>query len=302
MLVSVPVELRQCVGLVELSLEHNKLDHPLLDFRVMAELQILRLFSNPLDSCLRSCHCTSFITCPLALSRLWLMKISLNMLIKTQAECLSLYIPFFVLTPPFASLCTGQDNNARLVDVDLISMSHAPEELVPTLQVVVTLAFVSDTFAQKMLNKDVSCAHENPEGFDREGKLRPICGGGRFDRLLSTFGGEDIPACGSGFGDAVIVEEGVLGGSDDLMFGRDNQAASGKVLPTTILGTPQSFDVEPSQPETKNNTVDEIEGIEVEESVSADNVHLLDKFLPPPPKAKCSEDLQVKSPFYVRDC
>ncbi|KAL6523290.1 hypothetical protein OROGR_016893 [Orobanche gracilis] len=44
------------------------------------------------------------------------------------------------------------------------------------------------------------------EGFDREGKLRAICGGGRYDRLLSTFGGEDLPACGFGFGDAVVVE------------------------------------------------------------------------------------------------
>lgn len=44
------------------------------------------------------------------------------------------------------------------------------------------------------------------QGFDREGKLRAICGGGRYDRLLSTFGGEDVPACGFGFGDAVIVE------------------------------------------------------------------------------------------------
>ncbi|KAK8575402.1 hypothetical protein V6N12_063077 [Hibiscus sabdariffa] len=49
MLVSVPAELRQCVGLVELSLEHNKLVRPLLDFRAMAELEILRLFGNPLE-------------------------------------------------------------------------------------------------------------------------------------------------------------------------------------------------------------------------------------------------------------
>ncbi|KAJ0082210.1 hypothetical protein Patl1_11086 [Pistacia atlantica] len=49
MLVSVPVELRECVRLVELSLEHNKLVRPLLDFRAMAELQILRLFGNPLE-------------------------------------------------------------------------------------------------------------------------------------------------------------------------------------------------------------------------------------------------------------
>ncbi|CAN4086683.1 unnamed protein product [Withania somnifera] len=47
---------------------------------------------------------------------------------------------------------------------------------------------------------------ELSQGFDREGKLRAICGGGRYDRLLSTFGGDDLPACGFGFGDAVIVE------------------------------------------------------------------------------------------------
>ncbi|OMP08657.1 hypothetical protein COLO4_06246 [Corchorus olitorius] len=61
MLVSVPVELRQCVRLVELALEHNTLDCPLLDFSAMTELLIL-------------------------------------------------------------SLCTGQDYNARLVDMDMISM------------------------------------------------------------------------------------------------------------------------------------------------------------------------------------
>ncbi|KAF3505512.1 hypothetical protein F2Q69_00008498 [Brassica cretica] len=44
------------------------------------------------------------------------------------------------------------------------------------------------------------------EGFDRKGNLRAICGGGRYDRLLPTYGGDDIPACGFGFGDAVIVE------------------------------------------------------------------------------------------------
>lgn len=44
------------------------------------------------------------------------------------------------------------------------------------------------------------------EAFDRGASLRAICGGGRYNRLLSTFGGEDIPACGFGFGDAVIVE------------------------------------------------------------------------------------------------
>ena len=44
------------------------------------------------------------------------------------------------------------------------------------------------------------------EALSTEGELRAICGGGRYDRLLSTFGGKDVPACGFGFGDAVIVE------------------------------------------------------------------------------------------------
>jgi len=44
------------------------------------------------------------------------------------------------------------------------------------------------------------------EAFDRGATLRAICGGGRYDRLLSTFGGKDIPACGFGFGDVVITE------------------------------------------------------------------------------------------------
>ena len=44
------------------------------------------------------------------------------------------------------------------------------------------------------------------EGFDRKRELRAICGGGRYDKLLESFGGDAIPAVGFGFGDAVIVE------------------------------------------------------------------------------------------------
>lgn len=41
---------------------------------------------------------------------------------------------------------------------------------------------------------------------DRAGKLRAIAGGGRYDSLLSAYGGESIPAVGFGFGDVVILE------------------------------------------------------------------------------------------------
>lgn len=44
------------------------------------------------------------------------------------------------------------------------------------------------------------------EAFDRKGVLRAVAGGGRYDKLLETFGGEPTSAAGFGFGDAVIVE------------------------------------------------------------------------------------------------
>lgn len=44
------------------------------------------------------------------------------------------------------------------------------------------------------------------EGFDRSGELRAIFGGGRYDKLLGTFGGDNLAAAGFGFGDAVIME------------------------------------------------------------------------------------------------
>lgn len=45
------------------------------------------------------------------------------------------------------------------------------------------------------------------EGFDKKGQLRAICGGGRYDNLLSSMGAaQSVPAVGFGFGDAVITE------------------------------------------------------------------------------------------------
>jgi len=46
------------------------------------------------------------------------------------------------------------------------------------------------------------------EAFDREGELRAIMGGGRYDRLLELYGGPkcQIPCVGFGFGDCVIME------------------------------------------------------------------------------------------------
>jgi histidyl-tRNA synthetase len=44
------------------------------------------------------------------------------------------------------------------------------------------------------------------ELFDREGELRAICGGGRYDRLLELVGGDPLPAVGFGMGDVVLGE------------------------------------------------------------------------------------------------
>jgi histidyl-tRNA synthetase len=44
------------------------------------------------------------------------------------------------------------------------------------------------------------------EIFDRAGELRAICGGGRYDRLLSAVSGADLPAVGFGMGDVVLAE------------------------------------------------------------------------------------------------
>ncbi len=44
------------------------------------------------------------------------------------------------------------------------------------------------------------------ELFDTKGEFRAICGGGRYDDLLSTIGGVDLPALGFGMGDVVLTE------------------------------------------------------------------------------------------------
>jgi histidyl-tRNA synthetase len=44
------------------------------------------------------------------------------------------------------------------------------------------------------------------ELFDARGELRAICGGGRYDNLLQSLGGVDLPALGFGMGDVVLGE------------------------------------------------------------------------------------------------
>ncbi|MEE2673667.1 MAG: histidine--tRNA ligase [Myxococcota bacterium] len=77
------------------------------------------------------------------------------------------------------------------------------------------------------------------EAFDTQGKLRSICGGGRYDRLLETLGGPALPAVGFGMGDVVLTEllgdKGLLpeipAGVDDVVFafGDDERLAAVRV-------------------------------------------------------------------------
>ena len=91
------------------------------------------------------------------------------------------------------------------------------------------------------------------EAFDRKGELRAIAGGGRYDKLLETFGGDPTPAAGFGFGDAVIVEllkeRNILpsfepAGIDTVVFAMNEEMYSYAVgAATTLRKAGQSVDV-----------------------------------------------------------
>ena len=65
------------------------------------------------------------------------------------------------------------------------------------------------------------------EVHDRNGELRAVCGGGRYDKLIGSMGGKDLPATGFGFGDMVVLEllssKGLVpnlqSGVSDVVFG-----------------------------------------------------------------------------------
>lgn len=68
-----------------------------------------------------------------------------------------------------------------------------------------------------------------------------------------------------------------------------------QVLTSSSQETPQLFD--PSHSDTVNNDVHDSEGGDANGDLLEEqkDVDPLDQFLPPPPKAKCSEELQVSS-------
>ena len=85
-----------------------------------------------------------------------------------------------------------------------------PEVLEPLQQV---LALMQDTSMGAYLQFDISIVRGLSyytgtvfEVNSPDKAHRAICGGGRYDSLLSTYGGESIPAVGFGFGDVVILD------------------------------------------------------------------------------------------------
>jgi len=68
------------------------------------------------------------------------------------------------------------------------------------------------------------------EMYDRKGALRALCGGGRYDDLLESVGGQAMPAVGFGLGEAVLVE--LLEARDRLPVGPSRCAAY--VIPVSV--------------------------------------------------------------------
>ena len=90
------------------------------------------------------------------------------------------------------------------------------------------------------------------EARDRAGELRAICGGGRYDKLLSTLGGKDLPATGFGFGDMVIMEllaekglvPELIGGVDDVVISLSPELRNAAMsVATSLRSTGKSVDL-----------------------------------------------------------
>jgi histidyl-tRNA synthetase len=90
------------------------------------------------------------------------------------------------------------------------------------------------------------------EAHDRAGELRAICGGGRYDKLLSTLGSKDLPATGFGFGDMVIMEllaekglvPELIGGVDDVVISLSPELRNAAMsVATSLRNTGKSVDL-----------------------------------------------------------
>lgn len=111
------------------------------------------------------------------------------------------------------------------------------------------------------------------ELFDAKGELRAICGGGRYDTLLESLGGANLPALGFGMGDVVLGEllkergllaipEGsgadlfIVGGNGVLQHGIADALRLASTLRAAGLSVDYSLNAEVYQTRASRNQVD----------------------------------------------
>ncbi|NUQ21523.1 MAG: hypothetical protein HOQ09_11235 [Gemmatimonadaceae bacterium] len=73
------------------------------------------------------------------------------------------------------------------------------------------------------------------ELFDARGEFRAIAGGGRYDTLLASLGGADLPALGFGMGDVVLGE---------LLRARGLMRVSAKAIDVWVAGGERTVDLQ----------------------------------------------------------
>jgi len=129
--------------------------------------------------------------------------------------------PAQVSSEKLAALGIGGDAAARIIaitDVSFAELSAAvrgtaaasvAEEFAHFLRYVPALLGGDDSWLRLDLSIVRGLAYYTGivfELFDRSGQFRAICGGGRYDTLLQSLGGADMPALGFGMGDVVLGE------------------------------------------------------------------------------------------------
>lgn len=104
-------------------------------------------------------------------------------------------------------------NNARDLSAIETEFAGSPDAIEEVSRMRVYLGFLNALGVGDWVDFDLSIVRGLAyytgkvfELFDAKGEFRAICGGGRYDDLLSTIGGVDLPALGFGMGDVVLTE------------------------------------------------------------------------------------------------
>ncbi len=129
--------------------------------------------------------------------------------------------PTEVSTEKLAALGLSVDAIARIVTIASVGMDEVKERLAGSAAAPFAAEFERYlAYAATLLGGDASWLRLDLsivrglayytgivfELFDRSGEFRAICGGGRYDALLESLGGADMPAVGFGMGDVVLGE------------------------------------------------------------------------------------------------